>query len=115
MFSDLRYALRQLARAPGFAAAAVLTLALGIGANSALFSLVNALVLRPPPGVAAPERLVALYTSDFSGPAYGTSSYPDVRAFAGRHDVFKGVAAFSPTTAGLGPGAYAVRVGVERV
>ncbi|MGH9864382.1 MAG: ABC transporter permease, partial [Candidatus Acidiferrales bacterium] len=56
---DIRYALRMMAKAPGFAAIAILTLALGIGANTAIFSVVNTLFLHPP-GVAHPEQVVAL-------------------------------------------------------
>jgi multisubunit Na+/H+ antiporter MnhB subunit len=47
MFTDLKYAMRQLAKSPGFALTAIVTLALGIGANAVVFSVLNALVLRP--------------------------------------------------------------------
>jgi predicted permease len=92
-------AVRTLARSPGFTLVAVLTLAVGIGANTAIFSVVNTLLLSPPAHVLEPERVVTLWTSDFSGPPYGASSYPDYETFREQRDVVVDVAAF-----GLAPG-----------
>ena len=67
---DAEYALRQLGRSPSFAIAATLTLALGIGANSAIFSLVDGVLLRPLPGIREPARLVEMTSFSVSYPAY---------------------------------------------
>jgi putative ABC transport system permease protein len=75
MKQDLRYAVRMLLRAPTFAATIIATLALGIGANSVIFSAVNAVLLRDAP-VSDPETLVDVYTSSGST-LYSRSSYPD--------------------------------------
>src|ERR1700692_4003391 len=67
LFQDLRFAFRQLRKAPSFTATALLTLALGIGANTAIFSLVNSLLLKPLP-VPNPEQIAALAPRENSGP-----------------------------------------------
>ena len=74
---NLGYAGRRLRQNPGFACTAVLSLALGIGANIAIFSLVNAVLIQNPP-IKAPEEIVNVYISD-TGDSYGTFSYPDFR------------------------------------
>jgi predicted permease len=89
---DLRYAVRGLARNPGFTAAAVLSLALGIGANTAIFSLVRNLMLRMLP-VTRPQELVYLYRT--GGWGRGFMSYPLYLDMAKRADIFEGAAARS--------------------
>jgi predicted permease len=106
---DLRFGARLLLRAPAFTLVAVASLALGIGANTAIFGAINGLLLKPLP-VAAPERLVAIFTSDFSGPTYGGSSYADAVDFAAGAPALSGVA-----TAGMVPISVTIGQQPERV
>ena len=95
---DLRFAIRQLRKSPGFSLTAILTLALGLGANTAVFSLMNALLLRPLPVPHADELAVIRYTrTDNADPNYSFSS-PMFRALEKRHDVFDAVASSSGRT-----------------
>ncbi len=89
LLSDGRFALRQLRKAPGFAAAGALTLALGIGANTAVFSVVNAVMLRPLP-FPEPQRLVSMWPRSETGPAgpYDVS-YPNFFDFRDENKVFE--------------------------
>jgi putative ABC transport system permease protein len=93
LFQDLRYGLRQLRRSPGFTAVAVLTLALGIGANTGIFSLAEA-VLFPPFVGANPLRLAAIYTSGAHRSGYASTSYPDYLYYREHSQAFSGIAAF---------------------
>lgn len=96
LFQDLRFGLRQLRRNPGFTAVAVLSLALGIGANVTIFRIVNALLLQPPEGVSAPHRLLAVWNKLPHGEfGYLQQSYPDYVYYRDHNNVFSDLIAFS--------------------
>jgi putative ABC transport system permease protein len=95
IFRDLHYALRTMRGNPGFTATAVLSLALGIGANTAIFSLIDAILLRSLP-VGHPERLVQIVLPVSGGRPTQAFSYPLVRDLAARAGIFEGLAGFSP-------------------
>ena len=94
LIQDIRYAVRSLGKSPWLVVAVVLSLALGIGANATIFSLVNAIALRPIPSE-HPEQLVAVFTSESDGARWGTSSYPDYADFRDRSRSFEGLATYS--------------------
>jgi predicted permease len=91
LLQDLRFAFRQLAKSPSFAITAVLTLALGIGANSAIFSLVNSLLIRPLP-VADAQQIAALGQRQNNGPLLPQFSWPEFKQVrAQSQDSFSGI------------------------
>jgi macrolide transport system ATP-binding/permease protein len=92
LIKDIRYGARNLVGRPGFTLIAIITLAIGIGANTAVFTIVNALLFRPRP-VAQPERLVELYSGQPSNP-YHSSAYPDFLVFREQSEIFSGLAAY---------------------
>jgi len=112
-WTEIRRSVRRLAQAPGFAVVVVLTLALGVGANTAIFTVVDAVLLRPLP-YAHPNRLVRVYESDPDNPA--NSNYlrgPTVAAYRTWTDVFDGFGAlyvYRETGADLTDGATTIRV-----
>jgi putative ABC transport system permease protein len=94
LIPDIRFALRQLRRSPGFTAAAVLTLALGIGVTASLFSVLNGVLLRPLP-FDQPDRLVQLYTGYPDDEARHPLSPPDFMSVREETESFAGVAAYN--------------------
>jgi predicted permease len=105
IWADVRFALRQLRRSPGFTIAAVLTLALAIGANAVVFGMLNALILRP---LNVPQAQ-SLYGIEH-GSDYGYQSYPDYLDLRDRNRSFDSLAAFTGTQVGLDTGKDASRV-----
>ncbi|MGH9393323.1 MAG: ABC transporter permease [Terriglobales bacterium] len=101
MMREIRYALRLIGRNPGLSLVAVLSLALGIGANATIFSFADALLLQQPP-VAQPQRLVEVYTRDNSPQAALNGlyplSYPDWKDFSERTQTLSGLAIYNPGT-----------------
>ena len=89
LLKDLRYAIRGLAKHPGFTAIAMITLALGIGANTAIFSLVNTVLLRPLP-VPQPEQIVSVALRGKSD-SMQAFSYPNYKDFRDRNQVLSGL------------------------
>jgi predicted permease len=92
VWQDVRYSLRMIAKTPGFAAIAILTLALGIGANTTIFSWINSALLNPVPGLGNPSEIVAL-TEGKSGDNPLGFSYPDLETLRDGQQSFTGITA----------------------
>ena len=107
---DVRYALLGMRRRPAFTAVVVATLALGIGATTAIFSVVNAILVRPLP-FAQPERIVELSHVE----SYGTVSEPEFRDYRRDMKAFERLAAFAPSEANLTGTDVPERIQVARV
>jgi putative ABC transport system permease protein len=107
---DLRYAARGLRHAPGFTLVAALTLALGIGANAAMFGVVDALLFRPPSGVVDPERVLRVQIqlpalpNERGAELSSVLSYPDYVNLRDNARGFAGVTAFAPSALTVGEG-----------
>ena len=101
LWQDLRISARTLRKNPGFTVAVVLTLALGIGANSSIFTFVNAILLRPLPGITNLDRLVKLGRTQ-EGRGFGSFSYRGFTDYRDRNQVFSGVMAYHSVVLDLG-------------
>ncbi len=103
---DVRYALRQMRRSPGFAISAVLTLALGIGANVVVFSVLNAIILKP---LNVPNS-EGLYEVVHKETGYSNQSYPDYLDFRARNATFRDMAVYRLLSAGLNGAEAAIKL-----
>jgi predicted permease len=108
-----RYLLRSLRRNNHYASAITVSLALGIGDNAAIFSLLDAVLLHPFP-VRSPKQLVALYTTPVSGGWSGTS-YPDYRDYREQTDIFSGLMGYIRSPFSFNAGGRTERLGAEMV
>jgi putative ABC transport system permease protein len=109
ILQDIKYAIRMLVKSPGLTAVAVLSLALGIGANTTIFSWVKAVLLRPIPAVTDPDRLVVFAEKSLSG-GYTSTSYPDYVDFRDRNEALSGIFIQDTQTMSLSTGDRADRV-----
>jgi predicted permease len=112
---DIRFALRTFRKAPAFTAGAILTIALGIGANVTNFKTINAVLLRPNPGLKDPERLVRLNEATAEQPAASDVSYRNYRMYRRAARSFSGLTASALTVGILGGAGAARRTDIELV
>ena len=96
LLQDLRYGFRMLWKNPGFTVVAVLSLSIGIGANTTIFSVVNGILLRPLPGISNPARLVDVHATDAAAnSSYHSFSYPDYVYYRDHSKALDGLLAYS--------------------
>jgi predicted permease len=114
LLQDIRFSLRVLRKSPGFALVALLTLAVGIASNTAVFSWIEMVLLQPLPGVADSNRLVAFETTTPNG-EFIPNSYPDYRDYRDHLTLVSGLAISSPNPFSVGDDEHAERVFGELV
>ena len=114
MIRDLRYAIRMLARNPGFSLVAIISLALGIGANTTIYSWVKSTLLRPLPGVSDVDRVVILAEKSRTG-SFTSTSWPDFADFRKSVASQADLAAYTMMTVGLNSGERTDRMWSESV
>src|ERR1051326_5124210 len=95
LWQDLRYVTRTLLKSPSFALMAIVTLALGIGANTAIFSFVHGVLLRPLPFPAADQLMMVWTDNTRKGEREGRTSYPNFKDWQSQNHVFQGLSGFA--------------------
>ncbi|MFL6528270.1 MAG: ABC transporter permease [Chthoniobacterales bacterium] len=101
LLADLRFGFRQLVKRPGFAVIAIASMALGIGANTSIFSLVDTVLLRPVAVVKEPSQLIELYSTSNNGEVLGLESYPNYKDYRDRNTVFSGMLVYRVVVSSL--------------
>src|SRR6185503_92364 len=114
LIKDIRYGVRMLARTPGFTLVAVMSLALGIGANTTVFSLLDAIRLRSL-SIPNPEQIVDIATREAGGDPHADFSYPLYARLRDHNDVLSGTVAYTDITLGLAAGGQTEPIGSEFV
>lgn len=114
LLQDLRYAIRQLAARPGFTAVVILTLGLGVGADTAMYSIARGLLWRQPP-VTDPDRLVVISSYSRTAGQYFDLSYADLEDFRAARTVFTELIAYYPTALSLSRAGHTDRIWGEMV
>ena len=115
LLKDLRYGVRMVLKHPGFSATAIIVLALGIGANSAIFSIINAMLLKPLP-IHRPGELVGVYVERTTAPGgYRPFSYPNFQDLREQAAAFANLAAHNLARVGIGDGEATRRVFADAV
>ena len=104
LVKDFKYSVRKLIKSRSFTITAVLSLALGIGGNVLIFSLINVFMFKPLASVRNPEQVVWVYSSEKDRPAYVSSTFPDYVAYRDQSDVFTGLSAFDGVELSLNTG-----------
>ena len=94
LFKDIRYGIRMLVKSPGFTVVALVSLALGIGANTAIFSMISAFLFAPLPAN-QPTRLVSIFTTDVKNPGPLPTSHLNYLDYRDKNDAFSDVLAYT--------------------
>jgi predicted permease len=110
LLKDIRYGVRSLLKRPGFTAIAAITLALGIGANTTIFSVVNGILLRPLPGISRPDRLIDVHATEPNGSSFHSFSYPDYEYYREHNQVFDGLMAYTGIPLSMNAGSQPERI-----
>ena len=110
LLRDIRYGVRSLLKRPGFTAVAAVTLALGIGATTTIFSVVNGILLRPLPGIERPDRLIDVHATAPSGSSFHSFSHPEFLYYRQQTNLLDGLIAYTGTPFNMNTGGQPERV-----